>query len=449
MEPEPATQAAAQREQRRELLERISFSVRHGKSTHPLSLPADCTVGDLRQPVADLCGVAPDQQTLVLQGTLLDTDSVTLLDAGVTEGAKLMLVGSEHGVRDRIPQADLAAACKEAGNAALKAGKLDEAIANYTEAIDLCPSNHIFLSNRSAAYAKRAVEGVSNATTSQQDFSAAAADAQRCIDLAPQFVKGYGRMAAALEGLGEFDRALVRAPLVTAAAGLVLRYLLCRADAAAARCAALAEEDAATDATADAFSAEPESPRAPSPPPPPSRAARAAASSALRARQHLGLCTLSLGLVVGWSFEEIATHCVCAARIDDLWTGARLALTWAYALSAAAAAPPLTALLGAYRRRLAAGLEQDGGPPRRRRSPGRPRTRSRSAETTKRPRKYELRFTVRFKDVTPLGIIPLHRRRYFLCALPQGLRSRRTAVRCAPGPPFAARRRRVGASEGA
>jgi tetratricopeptide (TPR) repeat protein len=204
MEPEPATQAAAQREQRRELLERISFSVRHGKSTHPLSLPADCTVGDLRQPVADLCGVAPDQQTLVLQGTLLDTDSVTLLDAGVTEGAKLMLVGSEHGVRDRIPQADLAAACKEAGNAALKAGKLDEAIANYTEAIDLCPSNHIFLSNRSAAYAKRAVEGVSNATTSQQDFSAAAADAQRCIDLAPQFVKGYGRMAAALEGLGEF-----------------------------------------------------------------------------------------------------------------------------------------------------------------------------------------------------------------------------------------------------
>ena len=218
MEPEPrselsaaVTEAADARQSRIGQQQRLTFTVRHGKATHTLALPSFCTVGDLRAPLKDLCGIDPDLQTLVLHGTVLEDDNAELGAAGITEGGKLMLVGSErgcavpqrYGVRS-IKQDDLAAACKAAGNEALGSGKLDEAIANYTEAVELSPNDHIFLSNRSAAFAKRALEGKDNASASQADFRAAAADAQRCIDLAPRFVKGYGRMAVALEGLGEF-----------------------------------------------------------------------------------------------------------------------------------------------------------------------------------------------------------------------------------------------------
>ena len=203
----PAAEAEASREERRARLgssspsppppqpssARLSFSVRHGKASHPLSLPAACTVGDLRAPLKDLTGIPTDLQSLVLCGILLEDDDATLSDAGVTEGCRLMLVGSDRGVVDRLKQEDLANACKEAGNESLKAGRLEEAIASYSEAVEICPSNHVYLSNRSAAYLKRGLEGNTNSLTSQADFTAAAADARRCIELAPDFVKGYGR----------------------------------------------------------------------------------------------------------------------------------------------------------------------------------------------------------------------------------------------------------------
>ena len=202
----PAAEAEASREERRARLgssspsppppqpssARLSFSVRHGKASHPLSLPAACTVGDLRAPLKDLTGIPTDLQSLVLCGILLEDDDATLSDAGVTEGCRLMLVGSDRGVVDRLKQEDLANACKEAGNESLKAGRLEEAIASYSEAVEICPSNHVYLSNRSAAYLKRGLEGTKS-LTSQADFTAAAADARRCIELAPDFVKGYGR----------------------------------------------------------------------------------------------------------------------------------------------------------------------------------------------------------------------------------------------------------------
>jgi len=82
---------------------------------------------------------------------------------------------------------------KAAGNAALQAGKLSEAITNYTKAIDLDGSNHVYFSNRSAAYLKKG-EG-----------NNALEDANSCIALNPQFAKGYSRKGAALHALKRYN----------------------------------------------------------------------------------------------------------------------------------------------------------------------------------------------------------------------------------------------------
>jgi len=82
---------------------------------------------------------------------------------------------------------------KAAGNAALQAGKISEAIENYTKAINLDGANHVFFSNRSAAYLKKG-EG-----------NNALEDAKSCIALNPQFTKGYSRKGAALHALKRYN----------------------------------------------------------------------------------------------------------------------------------------------------------------------------------------------------------------------------------------------------
>jgi len=82
---------------------------------------------------------------------------------------------------------------KAAGNAALKGGKISEAIANYTKAINVDGANHVYFSNRSAAYLK------------QGNGNNALDDANSCIALNPQFAKGYSRKGAALHHLKRYN----------------------------------------------------------------------------------------------------------------------------------------------------------------------------------------------------------------------------------------------------
>ncbi|KAH8066028.1 GTPase [Aureococcus anophagefferens] len=86
------------------------------------------------------------------------------------------------------------------------------------------------------------------------------------------------------DNVGGFDFALVNAPAVTFVAGIVLRWLLYRVDAAR-------EKQARKAAEADEAGAPP-------------RAAAKLERRCRRAAQHLHLTTLALGLVVGWSYEE-------------------------------------------------------------------------------------------------------------------------------------------------
>lgn len=89
-----------------------------------------------------------------------------------------------------------AASFKEQGNQFLQAKKYDEAIQAYTEAINLDPKDHVFFSNRSAAY------------LSKGDASSALADGQRCIELKSDWAKGYTRKGAALHALRRYDDAI-------------------------------------------------------------------------------------------------------------------------------------------------------------------------------------------------------------------------------------------------
>lgn len=85
---------------------------------------------------------------------------------------------------------------KEKGNKALNDNKYDEAIAAYTEAINLEDKNHVLYSNRSAAYSKAG------------RYREALIDAEKTIELNPKWAKGYSRKGVAYCGLKYFEKAM-------------------------------------------------------------------------------------------------------------------------------------------------------------------------------------------------------------------------------------------------
>jgi len=91
--------------------------------------------------------------------------------------------------------AEKAEEAKAAGNAAMKAGNFDEAIAQFTTAIEADATNHVLYSNRSAAHA------------SKSSFTEALIDANKCIDLKGDWAKGHSRRGAAYFGLKNWIQA--------------------------------------------------------------------------------------------------------------------------------------------------------------------------------------------------------------------------------------------------
>jgi stress-induced-phosphoprotein 1 len=82
---------------------------------------------------------------------------------------------------------------KAKGNDALVAKKFSEAIKHYSDAINVDGTNHVYYSNRSAAY------------LSKNDATNALNDANACIGLKPDFAKGYSRKGAALHTLKRYN----------------------------------------------------------------------------------------------------------------------------------------------------------------------------------------------------------------------------------------------------
>jgi Flp pilus assembly protein TadD len=85
---------------------------------------------------------------------------------------------------------------KDQGNELFQTGKIQEAILSYTQAIDMDPDNHVYYSNRSAAYMKG------------DSKSKALYDAEKCVKIAPTWSKGYIRLGAAQQSLKRFEAAM-------------------------------------------------------------------------------------------------------------------------------------------------------------------------------------------------------------------------------------------------
>ncbi|CAM6044831.1 unnamed protein product [Sphagnum compactum] len=85
---------------------------------------------------------------------------------------------------------------KAKGNATFSAGKFEEAIGYFVEAIALSPDNHVLYSNHSAAYA------------SLHKYEDALKDAKKTVELKSNWAKGYSHLGAAYVGLGQLDEAI-------------------------------------------------------------------------------------------------------------------------------------------------------------------------------------------------------------------------------------------------
>jgi len=85
---------------------------------------------------------------------------------------------------------------KDKGNKDYQAGRYTESIKSYDKAVELDPTNHIYYSNRSAAYA-----GLTQ-------WEKALDDATKCIQAKPDWGKGYFRKGVALLELRRYQEAV-------------------------------------------------------------------------------------------------------------------------------------------------------------------------------------------------------------------------------------------------
>jgi len=91
---------------------------------------------------------------------------------------------------------DSAEAKKVEGNDFMRDGKFNDAIASYTSAIALDPSNAIYYSNRAAAYAKL------------QDNKNSILDCEKALNIDPSYSKAYGRMGLAYFNDENYEKAI-------------------------------------------------------------------------------------------------------------------------------------------------------------------------------------------------------------------------------------------------
>eukprot|EP01064_Diplonema_japonicum_P028287 TRINITY_DN4302_c5_g1_i1.p1 TRINITY_DN4302_c5_g1~~TRINITY_DN4302_c5_g1_i1.p1 ORF type:complete len:564 (+),score=176.08 TRINITY_DN4302_c5_g1_i1:59-1693(+) len=85
---------------------------------------------------------------------------------------------------------------KAKGNAAFQAKNFKDAIMYFTSGIEVDKGNHVLYSNRSACHA------------SLFDWQEAFEDARKCVEIKPDWAKGYARLGASLHGMKKYGEAV-------------------------------------------------------------------------------------------------------------------------------------------------------------------------------------------------------------------------------------------------
>ena len=86
--------------------------------------------------------------------------------------------------------------CEEKGKIEFRRKNYDAALLHFFDGVAIDPNHHVLYSNRSACYA------------SLQKWDEALADAQKCVAIAPTFIKGFVRLGQALLGKRDYTGAL-------------------------------------------------------------------------------------------------------------------------------------------------------------------------------------------------------------------------------------------------
>ncbi|GLC34804.1 hypothetical protein PLESTB_001166300 [Pleodorina starrii] len=90
--------------------EEVAFKVQFGKNSSDVKRPFDSTVGDLKGEIEKQLGIPSKLQKLMCKGTALKDDAATLRQAGVKDGSKLLLIGSNPSAVDAAKAAPTAGA---------------------------------------------------------------------------------------------------------------------------------------------------------------------------------------------------------------------------------------------------------------------------------------------------------------------------------------------------
>lgn len=77
-----------------ELSETVTFTLIYNKTKHKIDWPLNATVSSLKLHILTLTKVPPPMQKLMYRGLLKDTK--TLAESGVTNGIKMMVIGSKY-----------------------------------------------------------------------------------------------------------------------------------------------------------------------------------------------------------------------------------------------------------------------------------------------------------------------------------------------------------------